>query len=377
MTDEERKALIAGIKTAITAQLAEAGITDPNVIKGALGRLHDLEQKMADAGNGPGLIRGAANNPFATDQFQARMNMLKEGHKSTGNILLPGVTMKNVKALVNVGTGGSVGFTGATQRGPTLPVVQPPLTVLDVFQSIPMSGNQYEYVQLTRTANAAVQATEGAQKAETHFDSDLKIAHAATVATYTMASRQVLADSPQLSALLSSTLAFDVVKKYEDLVVNGTGVGNSILGLEPQAVPFSHTLSPKVDRIDECIATMWDDGFQASVVLMNPFDLVDIETERSPEDSHYIGSGWSNPGPNPPSIWRLPVARTGALDQGTALVVDSRFVWLLDREQVTTAISTEDRDNFIKNLVTILCEMRGSMALLNTSAVRKVDLAST
>jgi hypothetical protein len=50
---------------------------------------------------------------------------------------------------------------------------------------------------------------------------------------------------------------------------------------------------------------------------------------------------------------------------------------MLDREQVTTAVSSEDRDNFIKNLVTLLAEMRGGLAIYNTEAVRVVDLAST
>ena len=72
-----------------------------------------------------------------------------------------------------------------------------------------------------------------------------------------------------------------------------------------------------------------------------------------------------------------PVARAAALAQGTALVIDQRFVYLLDREQVSTAISNEDRDNFIKNLVTLLAEMRGGLAVYDTAAVQLVDLAST
>jgi hypothetical protein len=59
------------------------------------------------------------------------------------------------------------------------------------------------------------------------------------------------------------------------------------------------------------------------------------------------------------------------------LVVDGRFVQLLDREQAQTMISTEDRDNFVKNIVTLLAEMRAGCALLDTGAVRSVDIAST
>ena len=58
---------------------------------------------------------------------------------------------------------------------------------------------------------------------------------------------------------------------------------------------------------------------------------------------------------------RLPRARsslmnvvtTGKIPAGEALVLDTSCV-LLDREEPTVLISTEDRDNFVKNVVTIL-----------------------
>ena len=38
---------------------------------------------------------------------------------------------------------------------------------------------------------------------------------------------------------------------------------------------------------------------------------------------------------------------------------------LLDREQAAVLVSTEDRDNFIKNMVTILAEVRAGLAVLD------------
>lgn len=76
-------------------------------------------------------------------------------------------------------------------------------------------------------------------------------------------------------------------------------------------------------------------------------------------------------------MWRTPVARAAGLAQGSALVIDTRRVTMLDREQAQTMISNEDRDNLIKNLVTLLAEMRGGLAVYDTQAVQLVDLAST
>jgi HK97 family phage major capsid protein len=192
-----------------------------------------------------------------------------------------------------------------------------------------------------------------------------------------MASRQVLADNAQLSSLLASVLSIDVVAKYENLLLNGNGTTDKIEGLVGQASIFSHTAGPKADRLSEAIADMWTNGFVASAIVLHPNDWSFFERERADAgDGQYIaGGGWANPAA--PSMWRVPVARAASLAEGNALVLDTRFVTMLDRQQVSTAVSTEDRDNFIKNLVTMLAEMRGGLAVYNTGALRLIDLEST
>lgn len=66
--------------------------------------------------------------------------------------------------------------------------------------------------------------------------------------------------------------------------------------------------------------------------------------------------------------------RSPAIDEGDALLIDTSRVRLLDREQATVVVSTEDQDNFVKNLVTILGEMRGGLAVYDTAGVGLVTL---
>lgn len=377
MDPQERQALIAAIKESIGERLKAAGISDDALIAGLKGRLDALEQTVADRGSIAPAIRGLGlANPFEADSFKQRLNMIAEGHKSTGNIALPSVGIKHLKALVTLPSGGTSGFPTQPQRGPTLGPPLAPLTLVDVLPSTPVSTDSYEFVQITRTSNAGVQQSEGDQKPETEFDASLETAKIATVAHWTHASRQVLADNAQLSALLSNVLSIDVVTKYEALLINGNGTTDKIHGLVPQATTFAHTKAHKPDRISEALASMWATGFVGSVVIMNPFDWSDFETERADSgDGQYVAGGWSNPAA--PTVWNTPVARAAGLAQGSALVVDTRFVTMLDRTQVSTAVSSEDRDNFIKNLITMLAEMRGGLAVYNTQAVQLVDLAST
>jgi HK97 family phage major capsid protein len=63
-----------------------------------------------------------------------------------------------------------------------------------------------------------------------------------------------------------------------------------------------------------------------------------------------------------------------AVTEGDAYLIDNSRIRVLDREQATVMVSTEDRDNFIKNLVTMLGEMRGGFACYDTGAIGKVTL---
>ncbi|AMN47189.1 hypothetical protein ACG33_08795 [Steroidobacter denitrificans] len=376
MNDEERKKFIEAVKEALAAKLKAAGITDENFIAGIKGRLDALEQIVADGGTGRRLSAPGIANPF-DGEFATRVKAMHDGDSKLASFALKGMSIKRLKALVNLPEGGgSNGFPTQPQRGPTVGPAVAPLTLVDLLPSTPVGGESYEYVQLTRTPNVGVQQSEGDQKNETEFDANLVTTKIATVAHWTHASRQVLADNTQLSNILSGILNIDVMAKYEDLLINGNGTTDKIHGLVPQASVFAHTKSHPVDRLSEAIAAMWATGYVAQAVVLNPLDWSDFETERADSgDGQYVAGGWGNPAA--PSVWRLPVARAAGLAEGTALILDTRRITLLDRQSVTTAVSSEDRDNFIKNLVTLLAEMRGGLAVYDTGGVVKVDLTGT
>lgn len=261
MNEEERRKLVEGIKEAIAERLKTYGITDHNFIAGLAGRLAAMEQVVAERGTGAPAIRGlGAANPFEADAFKNRLNLVREGQPTTGNVPLAGVGIKSVKALTTLPSGGSTGFPTMAERGPLLEPVQPPLTLVDVLPSTPASGDSFEFVQFVRQNNAGVQQDEGDLKPETEYDAVLTIAKIATVAHWMQASRQVLSDNAQLQAMISRLLGVDVVAKYENLLLNGNGTTDKIHGLVPQATPFAHSVSPKADRISECLAAMWSAG---------------------------------------------------------------------------------------------------------------------
>jgi HK97 family phage major capsid protein len=71
-------------------------------------------------------------------------------------------------------------------------------------------------------------------------------------------------------------------------------------------------------------------------------------------------------------MWGLPVVATKAQAQGTFTVGGfdmASQVW--DRMNASIEVSLHDRDNFVKNMLTILCEERLAVAHYRPAAIVK------
>jgi HK97 family phage major capsid protein len=68
-------------------------------------------------------------------------------------------------------------------------------------------------------------------------------------------------------------------------------------------------------------------------------------------------------------LWGLPVVESDGMSRGDFLVGAFRLAaTLFDREEAAILVSTEDQDNFVKNLVTILAEERLALAITRPTA---------
>ncbi|MBA2410742.1 MAG: phage major capsid protein [Gammaproteobacteria bacterium] len=186
-------------------------------------------------------------------------------------------------------------------------------------------------------------------------------------------SKQVLADENQLQQTLGDLFRYRVLEFFERQVVIGTGVGRNVLGLATAATASGATGGNAADRLGATGSLLADMGWEANLVILNPNDWHTIRSERADTgNGQYLSGGWAQPAQ--PSIWSMPVVSTSSLPVGTALVMDTAAALVLDREAPTVLISSEDLDNFVKNMVTILAEMRGGLAILNPSAILSVAL---
>lgn len=260
--------------------------------------------------------------------------------------------------------------------GPVL--AQPRL--LDFLPVREVMNDSVEFIQLSSDDDPDYQLGEGTEKAKLDFSGTKKRANIVTIAGHTTASRQVLSDHATLAQQINSVVARKLLNKLCYEVINGIG-GNGdeqrIEGLMTQATTLSsHAATTFADRIGEAIAAQSSLGFQPGVIVLNPmtwFEEIAIAKTQT-EHAYLFGSPAS---PLPPALWNLPVAIEPSMPDGEALVLDTNYITLLDRQQISILVSNSHADNFTKNLITILGELRAGLEVLHSGAVVKVQAASS
>lgn len=313
----------------------------------------------------------SADPSFAAARDQAQRSMKVGQFAARANI------DASIKAALTNGGKGNTGDTGvpsqAERRGVIGPVL-PPLRLLDVLPSRPTGSDAVEFVQFSGSGEAAEQEHEGDTKAELEFQGTESRAEIVTIAGWTTASKQVLADLPALQAQIDRVIRHKVLSKLEDRLINGVGGQGKINGLWNQATALVPSIGETpADMIGESLVTMANAGYAPSIVLMNPLDWFRLQiTRKNDTDDEYVFG--SPTAPAAPSLWNTHIVPTPSMAERRVLTIDTSLVTVLDREQMSVVLSNAHADYFVRNLVAILGELRAGLEILDTAAVRKFEL---
>ena len=127
-----------------------------------------------------------------------------------------------------------------------------------------------------------------------------------------------------------------------------------------------------VDRLRLALLQAELAGYPANGIVLSPIDWAVIELLKT-TDGAYL---FANPqGSIQPRLWGTSVVSTVAMDQGDFLTgAFSIAAQVFDREDANVVISTEDRDNFIRNMVTIRAEERLALVIYRPEAFVKGEL---
>ncbi len=182
-------------------------------------------------------------------------------------------------------------------------------------------------------------------------------------------SRSPFEDVAGLEALIDSEMRFGVQLAEETQVVAGDGTGQNLLGLIPQAQAFSPPFAIQdenpLDRILLAIAQAQQARLPVDGVLVNDLNWAQMISLKDSQGRYLAGSSGGPFGSIPNLLWQVRVVPTPSIAEGEAIVGSFGLgARLYDRMGgVEVLVSTEDSDNFRKNMVTIRAEERVALTI--------------
>lgn len=317
-------------------------------------RMLEVEQKLARRGGGDGQAVKSLGERFTEgDDFKTL--------KSRG-VGTAGMSVKAVTSITssNTGTGG----VGSAIRPQRLPYIVTPgmreFTIRDLLLPGRTDSNAVEYIRESGFQNSAAPVAELALKPQSDLSFELLSSPVKTIAHWFHASKQVLDDIPLLQSYIDGRARYGLALTEEAQILAGDGTGQNLKGLIPQSTPYafgtySKAADTKIDRIRRAILQVRVALYRATFIAMSPIDWAEIETLKDANGNYIVGDPR---GVVEKRLWGLPVTDSDALTAGKFLVGANMGAQVFDREDANVQVSTEDRDNFIRNAVTIRAEER-------------------
>jgi HK97 family phage major capsid protein len=246
-----------------------------------------------------------------------------------------------------------------------------PLTVRDLFMSVTISTNAIEWVkEKLFTNNAAPQNGEGTAKAESGITFEKMTSAVSTLAHWIPASRQVLADAPQLQGIIDGRLRYGLKLKEDQQLMFGDGTNGNLLGLVPQATAYVATGIPanptRIDHLRWAFLQASKALYPADFAVLSLTDWAAIQMAKDSTGSYIFGTPTDGAAPR---IWGKRVVESHSLATGNFLAGSSMAASIWDREEVTVRVAEQHADFFIKNMVAILCEERLGFTVERPAAI--------
>lgn len=331
-------------------------------MNGLTEQVSDIEQKLASAA---AFGRDSARAKSLGQQFceseDVKAFLGDENKRGKVQMLL--------KATITSATTDSAGSAGDGVNETRLSgLITPPnrrMTIRDLLTPGQMDGSTLEYVKETGFTNNADMVTEGTGKPQSDIKLDLVTTSARVIAHTAKASRQILDDMAQLRTYIDGRLRYGLAFKEEQQLLNGDGTGQNLHGIIPQATAYSAEFTPtSATEIDALRLAMLQAAlaeYPATGHVLHPTDWARIELTKDGEGRYIIGNPQSTA---QPTLWGLPVVATQAIAADTFLTGAFMLgAQVFDRWAARVEIATENEDDFIKNLVTMLCEERLALAV--------------
>lgn len=371
------KEQVGNLATDFTSKLAATGTASAELkdkTDKALSELGDVTTRLGEMEK-----RAARERENGEDEHKSLGDMVVEAAKAKdfNGAIRGAVRVQADRAALTtadgtVGAGRSAGTSLIPgQRVPG--IIAPPnrrMTIRDLLMPGQTSSNNIEYVKETGYTNNAAPVAETTAKPYSELTFNMANAPVRTIAHLFKASRQILDDAVGLRSYIDGRARYGLQFKEEAQLLKGDGTGQNLLGVQPQATAFAPAFVPQdatpIDRLRLAILQVVLAEYPATGFVLNPIDWTTIELTKDNEGRYII----ANPqGGIQPTLWNLPVVETQSQTQNTFLTgAFSMAAQIFDRMEIEVLLSTENVDDFEKNMVSIRAEERLGLAVYRPEA---------
>lgn len=288
------------------------------------------------------------------------------------------------KTLVSSGSG-SAGVLIQPDRLPGIDYLYRPTTILDLIPTGTTSSNSIEYYEQTLATNNAAPVAEATAasgtsglKPEGAFAWVLRSLPVATIAEWIPITNQTLSDVPGIRGIIDSQLLTHLQLALETQVLTGNAAPPNLAGILTNAnistIGLGAGSGTSIDAVYHAMTVVMVTGLSnPTASVWNPLDFEAVRLARENAASGTLGGYLLGP-PNvagPTTLWGRPVVLAIGMPVDTALVADFTAMMLFDREQgaIRTGLIN---DQLVRNMQTILAELRAVFALFRPTAVCRV-----
>lgn len=324
-------------------------------------RLGEIEQKGARRRGDDDAPQSVGAQAVAHEKIKAlNSNAIHAGQRIS-------VPVKNALLSADVPTG-----IVEPQRLPGIDVMpKQRLFIRDLIAPGRTTSPAIFWVQQTGFVNAAAVVPEGQAKPYSSITFSSKITPVVTIAHMFKASKQILDDFAQLQSTIDAEMRYGLKYVEEQEFLFGAGGAGNIEGIVPQAQAFAPAFEPDhrtpIDDLRLAILQAQVARMPVTGFVVHFEDWARIELTKNTVGDYVLANPLRIAGP---TLWGRPIAETEVPEfEGEFLAgAFQTAAQVFDREDANVVISTENADDFEKNMISIRCEERAALAVKRPEA---------
>jgi HK97 family phage major capsid protein len=334
-------------------------------------------RRLNDPAPGPGMIHpGDRNTPAARANDRTSIGQLftgsqaYKGYRGGGNGPIAAVKIPEIKTLFQTTAGWAP---ETTRTGLVVPFATRPIAVVDLIPQGETTQNAVVYMEETTYTNAAAETAEAGAYPEAALALTERSEPVRKISVFLPVTDEQLADEPQARAYVDNRLGYMLRQRLDSQILVGNGTPPNLQGILNRSGLQTQAKGgdPTPDAVYKAMTLIMANAFaDPDATIWHPLDWQDVRLLRT-TDGIYIWGSPSEPGPD--RIWGLPVTRTTAIPQNTALVgAFQEFSALAVRQDVEFQISNSHEDYFTRGKQAIRADIRVALQVYRPAAFASV-----